>query len=106
MAMAVSATARGPLMLRLTMVPTVLVMEATAMAVSATAMARGLLMLRLTMVPMVLATEAMAMAVSDTAMASNVTSKDYVHKLFVKKTVFQISVLDLNLLLGKSNCNY
>merc|ERR1719167_1474318 len=108
MAMAVSATAmaRGLLMLRLTMVPTVLATEAMAMAVLATAMARGLLMLRLTMVPTVLATEAMAMAVSDTAMASNLTSKDNVHKLFVKKTVFQISVLHLNLLLGKSNCNY
>merc|ERR1719391_1335010 len=127
MAVSAMATARGLLMLRLTMVLTVLATEATAMAVWATAMARGLLMLMLTtaataMVVMdmvdsamamargllILTTEATAMAVlamamALMAMASKSTSED-LHNLFVKKAVLQISVLDLNLLIGKSNC--
>merc|ERR1719167_1820673 len=95
------------------------------MEVSATAMARGLLMPMPTMAatamvgtamargPLMLTMEAMAMAVSATAtavmpMASNFPSKatSNLHNPFVKKAVFQISVLDLNLLLGKLNCNY
>merc|ERR1711972_1136143 len=131
MAMAVlaMATARGLLMLRLTMVPTVLAMEAMAMAVWATAMARGLLMPMLTTAatamvvtamadlatamargPLMRTMEATAMAVLATAMAliamaSNSTSQN-LHNLFVKKTLLQISVLDLTLLIGKLNCNY
>merc|ERR1719385_496232 len=96
------AMARGPLMPMPTMAATAMVVM--DMVDSATAMARG---------PLMLTTEAMAMAVSATAtavmpMASNFPSKatSNLHNPFVKKAVFQISVLDLNLLLGKLNCNY
>merc|ERR1719391_1354694 len=124
-----TAMARGPLMLKLTMVLTVLATEAMAMAVLAMAMARGLLMPMLTTAatamvvmdmvdlatamargPLMRTMEATAMAVLATAMAliamaSNSTSQD-LHNLFLKKTLLQISVLDLNLLIGKLNCNY
>merc|ERR1719385_296720 len=113
-----TAMARGPLMLRLTMAPTVLAMEAMAMAVLATAMARGLLMpmptmaatamvdsdtdtergpltLMLTMAATAMA--ATAMVVSATATASNLYSKDKIH--------LQIPIPDLNLLIRKLNSN-
>merc|ERR1719167_216745 len=118
MAMAVlaTATARGPLMLRLTMAPTVL-----AMVVLATATARGPLMLMLTMVPTVLATEVMVMADSDTAtargplmltteamaMAALATAMAVMpmasNLIFKDKIYLQISIPDLNLFLRKLN---
>merc|ERR1719249_246860 len=121
-----TAMARGPLMLRLTMAPTVLATAATAMAATAmgdsdTDTERGPLTPMLTMAatamaatamvvsdtatargPLMLTTEATAMAatamvVLATAMASNLYSKDKIH--------LQNPIPDLNLLIRKLNSN-